>query len=96
MVLLRKVTGCRANATTPGRLVVRSLKWRRGVLTLIVTGLSTGERLQAQLYYAHHAPRRIVVGSRKTRVHTIRPGRVVLRVMVGDHPRGKALTAYVR
>ena len=64
------------------KLTVTRAHWAKGVLTLVVHGLSAG-RLRVQLDYSHHAPRVVFTKRASTRIRTARPRLVLVRVMVG-------------
>jgi hypothetical protein len=77
------------------RVVVNRLTWRRGTLTLAVSGLGRGERLAVQLRYARHRSRYLT--SRRTTIHirTARPRSIALRVLRGRHVVGRPITLTV-
>jgi hypothetical protein len=71
---------------------LRSLTWRRGVLTVVVSTLPKHARLSAKLEFARHRPRFLTVRGSRLRVRTPRPKVVVLRVRIGKRQLGKAIT----
>jgi hypothetical protein len=73
-------------------VTLRSLRWRRGVLTVVVTGLPKGARLSAELKFAHRRHRFVSTHHSRLQVRTRRPRQVVLRVFLGKRQLGKALT----
>lgn len=73
-------------------LKVRVLKWRRGVLTLVVRGLPKHARLSVELKFAHRRPRFVNARAGRLRLRTPRPRAIVLRVFVGKRRVGKAVT----
>lgn len=76
----------------PSVVKLRSLTWRRGVLTIVVSTLPKHARLSAKLEFAHHRPRFLTVRRSRLRVRTPRPKVVVLRVRIGKRQLGKAIT----
>jgi hypothetical protein len=75
-------------------LVVRQVRWKAGVLTLVVSGLGK-RRLSVQLDYAHRRPRKLSTRHTRTLIRTGRPRLVLLRVFVGKRESGSPLTAHV-
>jgi hypothetical protein len=67
----------------PGAVVVRLVRWHRGVLTIRVAEVPVGGRLHVQLNFAHRL-RRLVSSRRLFRVHTRRPRIVELRFVLGS------------
>jgi hypothetical protein len=67
---------------TPGRVHIRLLRWRHGVLTIRVTSLPHGGRLHIQLRFAHGA-RRLVSKRSMLKIHSSRPREVDFRFTVG-------------
>jgi Subtilase family len=66
----------------PGAVVLRLLRWRRGVLRIRVAQIPAGGRLHVQLEFAHGF-RRVISKRSRLRVHTSRPRAVQLRLVVG-------------
>jgi hypothetical protein len=73
-------------------LRVRVLKWRHGVLTLVVRNLPAHARLSVELEFAHRRPRFVNARGGRLQLHTARPRAIVLRVFVGERRVGKAVT----
>jgi len=69
-------------SNVPGPVAVRSLRWRRGVLTITVAPLPQGGRLDVQLDFAHGV-RRMITKRAALTVRTRRPRAVKLRLVVG-------------
>jgi hypothetical protein len=83
-----------ASAATPaGGLVVRAARWRRGVLTLTVTGLAT-DRLNIELEYPHTGTRHLSTRRQTITIRTARPRLVLLRVMMGKKEIGGPITVH--
>jgi Subtilase family len=68
--------------TGPGAVVLRLLRWRRGVLKIRVAQMPAGARLHVQLEFAHGV-RRVISKRSLLSVHTSRPRAVQMRVVVG-------------
>jgi hypothetical protein len=73
-------------------LKVHVLRWRLGVLTLVVRGLPKHARLSVELEFTHHRPRFVNAAGGRLRLRTPRPRALVLRVFVGKRRVGKAVT----
>jgi hypothetical protein len=95
LVLRLRAVDCRSAGLRNAGPAVRVLRWRRGVLTLVVGGVPKGARLLLELKYAAHHTRRVAVVGDRVRLRSARPRAVVLRVFVGKRQQGKAVTAYV-
>jgi hypothetical protein len=68
--------------TGPGAVVLRLLRWRRGVLKIRVAQIPAGGRLHVQLEFAHGV-RRVIAKRSRLSVRTSRPRAVELRFVVG-------------
>lgn len=70
-------------ATAPVRRVprpsVRSVTWRRGVLTIRLKSIPKRARLHAKVTFAHRKPMNLVTTHLRVRARTPRPKRVQLR-----------------
>ena len=85
-----------ASAAKPAaKLVVRAARWRRGVLTLTVSGLGT-DRLSIELEYPHTGTRLLSTRRQTTTIRTARPRLVLLRVMMGNKEVGGPITVHPR
>jgi Subtilase family len=83
-----------ASAAKPaGGLVVRAARWRRGVLTLTVSGLGS-DRLSIELKYSHTATRHLSTRRETVTIRTARPRLVLLRVMMGKKELGGPITVH--
>jgi hypothetical protein len=83
-----------ASATKPAaELVVRAARWRRGVLTLTVSGLGT-DRLGIELEYPHTGTRHLSTRRQTVTIRTARPRLVLLRVMMGKKEVGGPITVH--
>jgi hypothetical protein len=76
-----------------GGLVVRAARWRRGVLTLTVSGLGT-DRLNIELEYPHTGTRHLSTQRETVTIRTARPRLVLLRVMMGKKEVGGTITVH--
>ena len=83
-----------ASAATPaGGLVVRAARWRRGMLTLTVSGLAS-DRLSIELEYRHARRRHLSTRRETITIRTARPRLVLLRVMMGKKELGGPFTVH--
>jgi hypothetical protein len=82
-------------APHPG-LVVLTSSWRRGVLTLAVSGLPAHGRLHVELDYVHRHPRRVLTSRERIRIHTGKPRQIVLRAFSGKSEVGTPTIAHVQ
>jgi hypothetical protein len=57
---------------------VRSVTWRRGLLTIRLNSIPKGARLHANVTFAHRKPMNLVTKGLRVRAHTPRPTRVQL------------------
>lgn len=76
-----------------GRLTVRLVRWRRGVLTLRAGNVPAGARLSVELELPHHGARTLTANGGRLRVRTGRPRLVILRVLAGGRELGKPVVA---
>jgi hypothetical protein len=84
---------------TPGKpstsgLVVRAARWRRGVLTLTVSGLGS-DRLSIELEYRHHHARHLSTLRQTIAIRTARPRLVLLSVMMGKKELGGPIAVHI-
>jgi hypothetical protein len=82
-----------SHPSAPG-LTVKTARWHKGLLTLVVSGLGTA-RLSIQLDYPRGRTRRITTGSQRLQIRTAKPLVVLLRPVTGKHASGKAITVHV-
>jgi len=75
----------------PSRVRVRSLRWRNGVLTVLVGGAPHGSTLHAKLEFAHRRSRSLTVAGTELRAHTPRPLVVVVRMFSGRRALGPSI-----
>jgi len=73
---------------------VRTARWRRGALTLTVSGLGHG-RLSVELEYRHRSTRHVSTVLTTVTIRTPRPRLVLLRVMLDKKELGRAVTIHV-
>jgi hypothetical protein len=78
----------------PGGLVVRSARWRRGVLTLTVSGLGR-DRLSIELEYRHTRARHVSTRRQTVKIRTARPRLVLLRVMIDKKKLGGPIIVHL-
>ena len=78
-----------------GGLQIRSLRWRRGLLTLAASNIPRGGTLLVELRYRHGRLRFFPASRGHLRVRTPRPSVVVLRLLVSGHQVGRAITAHL-
>jgi hypothetical protein len=78
-------------ARAPAQLQLRSLSWRRGVLTLRASGGPNGAALHVELDFPHGSTRELFVTGRRLRLRTPRPRVVVLRAFLGARQQGRAI-----
>jgi hypothetical protein len=74
-------------------IVVRTARWRHGVLTLTVSGLG-GHRLTVVLEYRHARTRQLSTSRQTVTIRTARPQLVLLRVMMGNKKLGGPITVH--
>jgi Bacterial Ig domain/Lysyl oxidase len=72
-------------------LKVRSARWRRGVLTLVVSGVPKRSTLRAELLFSRHRSRFVTVRNQRLRLRTARPRLIELRIMVGRRQIGRTI-----
>ena len=72
-------------------LKVRVLRWRHGVLTLVVSNLRKHARLSVELEFPHRQPRFVNAPGGRLRLRTPRPRAIVLRVFAGKRRVGKTV-----
>jgi hypothetical protein len=77
------IPGTATAPDVPGRVQVRLLRWRHGVLTIKVAPLPHGGRLHVQLDFAHGV-RRVSSTRAMLTVRTGRPRAVGMRLVVGN------------
>jgi len=65
-----------------GGVVLRSLRWHRGMLRIRVAPFPHGARLHVQLDFSHGV-RRVIAKRRRLSIHTSRPRIVELRLVLG-------------
>ncbi len=65
-----------------GGVVLRSLRWHRGMLRIRVAPFPHGARLHVQLVFSHGV-RRVISKRRRLSIHTSRPRIVELRLVLG-------------
>ena len=83
-----------ASAAKPaGGVVVRAARWRRGVLTITVSGLGA-DRLSIELEYPHTRTRHLSTRRQTITIRTARPRLVLLRVMMGNKELGGPITVH--
>lgn len=68
---------------SPGKVVLRRLRWSAGVLTIRVASVPRGDRLSVRLLFAHHQ-RRLSSSHAILRLRTARPRKVQLRLIRGS------------
>ncbi len=73
-------------------LRVRSLRWKRGVLTVLVSGVPPGATLRAELVFPRRAPRYVTVHRERLRLRTARPRAIGLRTSLAGHEIGRTVT----
>jgi hypothetical protein len=83
-----------ARPTGLDAVVLRSLRWRRGKLTIGVAQLPRGTQLHVQLDFAHGV-RKVVSKRSRFSIHTSRPRTVDLRLVQGKLT-GPVLTAKLK
>jgi hypothetical protein len=66
----------------PGAVVLRLLRWHRGLLTIRVAQMPRGARLHVQLEFAHGA-RRVIAKRSHLTIRTSRPRAIELRLVLG-------------
>ena len=80
--------------STIHRLVVRTARWRHGVLTLTVNGLGSN-RMSIELDYRHHHARHLSTRRHTVTVRTARPRLLLLRVMKGKQALGGPIAVHI-
>lgn len=88
--VVRQTSAKKAGA---GGFDVRTLRWRRGLLTVVVSKLPKRSALSVKLELTGRAPRFLTSKDGRLRVRTARPAAVVLRALLGRRQLGKAITA---
>lgn len=82
-------SGQKASGTQLGKVVLKLLRWRRGVLTIKVASVPRGDRLSVRLLFAHHT-RQLSTSHTGLRLRSARPRSLQLRLVRG-HARGAIL-----
>jgi len=72
-----------ATPLSPPRATIRSLSWSRGVLTLRLRGLPTGDRVHIDIVGGHRKTRQVAGGNVILRVRCSRPGEVHVWLTAG-------------
>lgn len=75
----------------PPSLKVTALRWRDGLLTLIVSGVPPGAVLRAQLVLAGGRSLTVIVRGGKVRLRSSRPRLIILRLPAGERQLGAPL-----
>jgi hypothetical protein len=83
-----------AKPSTITRLVVRTARWRHGVLTVTVSGLGN-DRLSIELEYRHHHARHLSTLRQTVTIRTPRPRLVLLSVMMGKKELGGPIAVHI-
>lgn len=78
-------------APVPLRLTVRSVRWHRGVLSLVVSGVPKRGRLSVKLEFPHGRARVVIANTGRVRLRTPKPQVVVIRLLEEGRQVGHAI-----
>jgi subtilisin family serine protease len=76
-------------------LSVRSLRWRRGMFTLVARNLPRAATVSVELLYPRLRPRFLIARGGRLRARARRPSLVVLRTYVSRHQVGRSITVHL-